>query len=141
MTKSNESTWKHPGRSSSDYSKRSYHDHDRRTYSSMGHFGKGPKNYQKTDSRIYEDVCEALYWDHDVDASEIEVKVENQIVCLSGRVDSRHAKKTAEKVIDGISGVKDVRNYLSIKPCLDLNTDKLITRGDDGLYSEETLER
>ncbi|MBC8088670.1 MAG: hypothetical protein H7Z40_15510, partial [Phycisphaerae bacterium] len=39
------------------------------------HAGRGPKGYRRDDARITEDVNEALTHDHDIDASEIEVKV------------------------------------------------------------------
>src|SRR4051812_8188267 len=37
--------------------------------------GKGPKGYKRTDDRIYEEVCEALMRSHEVNATEIGVKV------------------------------------------------------------------
>jgi osmotically-inducible protein OsmY len=52
--------------------------------------------------------------DGEIDASEMEVKVENGEVVLSGSVDSRRTKRRAEDVIDGISGVRDVRNELRV---------------------------
>src|SRR3954453_14579983 len=42
--------------------------------------GRGPKNYQRSDERIREDVCERLERDERVDASDLEVNVENGIV-------------------------------------------------------------
>jgi osmotically-inducible protein OsmY len=79
-----------------------------------GHFGKGPKGYARSDERIYEDVCETLSLDPNVNASEIEVKVKDGIVYLDGQIDGRDAKKMAELSIENISGVRDVQNYLSI---------------------------
>ncbi|HEX6178217.1 MAG TPA: RNA-binding protein, partial [Thermoanaerobaculia bacterium] len=37
--------------------------------------GRGPKNYQRSDDRIREEVCERLTWADDVDATEIDVNV------------------------------------------------------------------
>lgn len=79
------------------------------------YFGKGPKGYQRSDTRIYEDACEALYKSYDVDASSIEVKVNNGCVYLSGEVDNREMKKLAEDAVENISGVVDVENRLSFK--------------------------
>lgn len=89
-----------------------------------GHFGKGPKGYARSDERIYEDVCETLSLEPNVDASEIEVKVRNGIVYLDGQIDRRDAKKMAELSIENISGVRDVQNYLSISPKKQGESDK-----------------
>lgn len=77
--------------------------------------GRGPKGYARSDERIREDVCEALYLHPLVDASDIEVKVHEGHVTLSGTVDSRQAKREAEKSIEHISGVIDVFNELRLQ--------------------------
>lgn len=76
--------------------------------------GYGPKNYKRSDDRIYEEVCEALMKDRHVDASTIGVKVEKRVVYLSGKVNSRQVKKMAESIVEGLPGVQDVRNELTI---------------------------
>lgn len=81
-----------------------------------GHFGKGPKNWIRSDERIREEVCEALYESYDVDATDIEVLVAEGVVTLKGTVNSRFAKKEAEDCIDFLRGVKDVRNELKVRP-------------------------
>lgn len=131
--------WKHPGFRSSDYSLSADHDHDRRIYAAAASYrGAGPRGYNR-DERLREEVCECLKWSPDVDASEIEVHVRDNCVFLDGSVDSRHAKKIAEEIAEDIFGVSDVFNNLLIRPTLDVNSDKIITRGDDGLYSEESI--
>lgn len=140
MRTNKEHQWRHPGRLSSDYTRSLYRDHDRRNYSSMGNIGRGPKQYT-SDQKIYDKVCEALFWNPDVDASEISVKVKDNFVYLDGTVDSRHAKKMAEKVIQNLPGVFDVFNRLTIKPKLDADSDKIITRGDEGFYTQESIQR
>lgn len=79
------------------------------------HTGRGPKNYQRRDERILEDVCERLTQHGQVDASDIEVRVENGEVTLSGTVDNRQAKHMAEDAADSVSGVRDVHNELRLK--------------------------
>src|SRR4051812_40409850 len=74
------------------------------------HVGRGPKGYRRADERIEEDVNEALTDSPDLDASEIEVKVSNGEVTLSGTVTERSAKRMAEDIAERCSGVKDVRN-------------------------------
>lgn len=76
--------------------------------------GRGPKNYQRSDERIREDVCERLAMDHDVDASEIEVNVAEGVVTLNGSVNERHAKRLAEDICESVRGVKDVQNNLRV---------------------------
>lgn len=79
------------------------------------HFGKGPRNWKKSDERIKEEICEALYYDRFVDASDIEVQVEDGVVFLRGWVESREAKREAEKCIEDVVGVFDVRNELHMR--------------------------
>ena len=57
--------------------------------------GRGPRGYKRPDDRIREDVCERLTEHGQVDASDIEIKVDNAEVTLTGNVVSRQAKRTA----------------------------------------------
>lgn len=86
------------------------------SYPERGRFsGKGPKGYQRSDDRIREDVCERLTRHPEIDASEIDVKVTNGEVTLTGTVDERLSKRMAEEVAENISGVKDVHNQMRVK--------------------------
>jgi osmotically-inducible protein OsmY len=76
--------------------------------------GRGPKNYQRADERIREDVCERLTMDHDVDATDVEVSVSDAVVTLNGTVPERHAKRIAEDICELVRGVKDVQNNLRV---------------------------
>lgn len=80
----------------------------------QSHRGKGPKNYQRSDDRIREDLCERLSMDHHVDASDIEVTVSGGTVTLSGTVSDRRAKRRAEDISESINGVKDVENQIRV---------------------------
>ncbi len=77
--------------------------------------GRGPKGWRRSDERIEEEVCECLERDRNIDASEIEVKVKDGIVTLCGTVDERRIKRMAEDIIESVSGVRDIRNELSIE--------------------------
>lgn len=77
--------------------------------------GRGPRNYQRSDDRIREDVCDRLSDDDHVDASDIEVSVSDREVTLSGEVDSKQAKRHAEDCADSVSGVEHVQNNLRVK--------------------------
>lgn len=81
----------------------------------LGHSGKGPKGYKRSDQLIYEDVCLMLQDSRDVDGTDIEVLVKDGCVFLNGSVHSRYEKRMAELEIENISGVRDVQNYLRIK--------------------------
>lgn len=76
------------------------------------HRGRGPRNYQRSDERIREDVCERLADDARVDASEIEVTVQNREVTLSGTVRDRGERRWAEDIAESVSGVTHVQNNL-----------------------------
>ena len=91
--------------------------------SKESHSGRGPKDYRRSDERIHEDVSEALTHDHDVDASEIEVSVAEGVVTLSGTVPDRTMKRTAEDCIESVTGVKDVKNNLTVMAKLQSDRD------------------
>ncbi|MDW9677667.1 BON domain-containing protein [Sinorhizobium meliloti] len=80
------------------------------------HRGKGPKGYTRSDARIQEDVSDRLSDEGMLDASDIAVSVTNGEVQLSGLVDSKWAKRRAEDCAEAVSGVKQVRNNLRIRP-------------------------
>jgi len=76
--------------------------------------GRGPKNWRPSDDRIRETVNELLT-DHDgVDATEVEVTVENGEVTLHGTVGSRWEKRLAEDIAAHCRGVHDVHNRLKL---------------------------
>lgn len=76
--------------------------------------GRGPRGYQRADERIREDVCDRLTDDAHIDASEIEVKVADGEVTLSGTLRSRNAKRRSEHVAEQVRGVKDVHNLIRV---------------------------
>lgn len=76
--------------------------------------GRGPKNYQRPDDRILEEVSDRLTDDPRVDASDVTVLVQNAEVTLSGTVRDREQKRRAEDVAERVSGVHDVINNLKV---------------------------
>ena len=75
--------------------------------------GRGPRGYQKR--RIHQEVCQRMTEDPRLDASQLEVHVDDEgLVRLEGHVDSRASKRHAERICDQIQGVRDVRNELEI---------------------------
>lgn len=81
-----------------------------------GHYGKGPKNYRRSDASILDEANEALYESYEVDATNIEVQVKDGIITLTGTAVDRHSKKEAEACVENIDGVVDVRNELKLAP-------------------------
>jgi hypothetical protein len=79
------------------------------------HFGRGPREYQRSAERIREDAFEALTWHGDVDATDIAVKVEGDEITLEGTVSSRREKRMAEDAVERVRGVRDVHNRLRIQ--------------------------
>jgi osmotically-inducible protein OsmY len=82
---------------------------------SGGFRGKGPKGYQRSDERIAEEVNQVLADDDDLDASDIEVSVAGGEVTLTGTVSDRQAKRWAEDLVEGVSGVVEVQNHVRVK--------------------------
>lgn len=80
-----------------------------------GHRGRGPKDYQRSEDRIREDVCDRLADDDYVDASDIQVQVTGNEVVLSGHVRSREQKRRAEDVVERVSGVRHVENRIRVE--------------------------
>jgi hypothetical protein len=78
------------------------------------HIGRGPKGYKRTDERIREEISDRLMDHGRIDASSMEVTVENGEVTLTGTVEDRRSKRLAEDVADSVRGVKDVHNRLSV---------------------------
>jgi osmotically-inducible protein OsmY len=76
-------------------------------------WGRGPKGYQRSDTRIHEEVCDRLTYSN-VDAEHIEVTVSNGEVTLSGSVRDRWDKRRAEDLAEEIAGVRDVHNSIRV---------------------------
>jgi osmotically-inducible protein OsmY len=76
--------------------------------------GRGPKNYRRSDQRILEDVCERLERDDHVDASDVEVNVNEGIVTMAGSVPDREMKRRAEDLAESCGGVRDVQNQIRV---------------------------
>ena len=96
------------------------------------HYGKGPKGYKRSDARILEEVCEAIAEQGYVDASNVEVKLNDGVVTLIGTVGHRQDKKMIEHLADNVRGVHEVRNEIRIpRPEANLS-DERIPAGTDG---------
>ncbi len=86
-------------------------------YGERGRFsGRGPRGWQRPDERIREDVNQRLTDHPFLDASDVEVQVQQCEVTLTGTVEDRQAKRLAEEVVETVSGVKEVHNQLRVQP-------------------------
>ncbi len=90
-------------------------DHGRPLAPTQSYRGRGPRDYQRADDRIYADVCEALTEDADVDATHIDVAVNGGEVKLTGYVRSRSEKRRTDDVAAHVAGVRDVHNQLRVQ--------------------------
>lgn len=78
------------------------------------HRGKGPRSYRRTDDRIHDDICERLTRHPLIDASMMDVHVENGEVTMTGEVLDRRMKYMAEDVVDDVFGVTEINNRLKV---------------------------
>ena len=76
--------------------------------------GRGPRGYQRSDARMFEDICDQLTVDPRIDASDVEVDVKGAEVTLRGSVRSREEKRYTEDVVEHVMGVRDVNNHLKV---------------------------
>lgn len=88
-------------------------------------WGRGPKGYQRSDSRIHEEVCDRLTYSN-VDAENIEVTVASGEVTLSGSVRDRWDKRRAEDLVEEVAGIREVHNNIRV------------ARDDRGIGQSET---
>jgi hypothetical protein len=81
---------------------------------SEDHRGKGPIGYQRSDERQREIACELLTEDPRIDATDVDVHVEDGQITLTGFVDSRRTKFLIEDLLaNSLHG--DVMNRLQIR--------------------------
>jgi hypothetical protein len=78
-------------------------------------FGRGPKGYRRSSERMCEEINDRLMTHPDIDASDIEVRVDDGIVTLTGTVEDRHEKRLAEYIAEDSLGVDDVDNQLKVR--------------------------
>ena len=78
----------------------------------VSHRGRGPKNWKRSDESIREEIHHRMTEHHELDASDIDVNVNESEVTLQGSVSDRHAKRLAEDICHDCRGVRDVHNKL-----------------------------
>lgn len=89
----------------------------------------GPRNYQRTDDRIRDEICEHLTFANGVDVRDVSVEVKGGIVTLDGTVRHRSQKYDIEDIADNTFGVTEVDNRIRVaRP----STDTRSTTGTTG---------
>ena len=78
------------------------------------YWGKGPKGYKRDDSRTRDEVCDAIAYDGHIDAADVEVKVADGVVTLTGTVPLRDHKRKIERLVESCRGVHEVHNQLRL---------------------------
>lgn len=74
--------------------------------------------YRKTDSELADSVIQALRTHVSVPEENIQIKVDDGIVTLEGEVDWDYQRTAAKTTIEGLIGIRSVKNLLTIKPKL-----------------------
>lgn len=74
-----------------------------------------PKNYQRSDERIRDDVCEQLSRSG-YDIKDVSVEVSGGKVTLEGTVQDRYTKHAIEDCADDSMGVREVDNRIRVSP-------------------------
>lgn len=74
------------------------------------------------DEEIKKEIVDHMYWSNKVDASDVNVEVNDNEVTLTGTVDSLRMKQDAEDLAYDISGVFHLDNELEVVPVLEEET-------------------
>jgi osmotically-inducible protein OsmY len=72
-------------------------------------------DFKKTDKEIAKAIVEAFEWNSAVPEEDIQVKVENGWVYLTGEVQWNYQKNAAENAVENLLGVTGVRNLITLK--------------------------
>ena len=67
------------------------------------------------DTAITASIKTDLLKDPDLSVFKIDVDTKQGVVTLNGLADNEEARQRAEKIAEGIKGVREVRNFLVVK--------------------------
>jgi BON domain len=91
------------------------------------HRGKGPSGYQRSDERQREIACELLTEDPRIDATDVDVRVQDGQITLTGFVDSRRTKFLIEELLaNSLHG--DIMNRLQVRRPQDTSAARELAR-------------
>jgi len=75
---------------------------------------RGPRNYQRSDERIREDLAERLIFRQEIDSTDVSIEVRSGVVMLEGSVPARWMKHRIEDIAAATRGVHDVQNRIRV---------------------------
>jgi hypothetical protein len=75
----------------------------------------GPKDYQRSDERMREDICDALMRSGHLDSSDVTVEITAAKAVLDGTVPERWMKHAIEDLADACPGIQDIENRIRVK--------------------------
>ena len=84
--------------------------------------------YKKSDVDIAKDVTHALKSAISIPTQRIQSVVKDGVVILSGEVDWNFQKQNAFNIIQNLTGIKFIINTISVKPSVEIDTDKVKAR-------------
>ncbi len=61
------------------------------------------------------EIQDELKWDPELFESEIHIEIKDDIVTLTGNVENEKKRRTAERVVSKVDGIKSVVNNLQVK--------------------------
>ncbi len=85
-------------------------------------------NARKRDPEIHQDVRAELSIERDGRGRSLDVSVQNGVVSLTGLVDSYSEKWAIHRAVRRIVGVKELRDYLHVRPPANAPNDRRIAR-------------
>jgi osmotically-inducible protein OsmY len=83
-------------------------------------------NTKRSDNIIMQDIETALSWNSITESHQIDVEVEDNVVTLSGNVETRFEKNTAADLVANVKGVTDIKNDINVSPIRAAMTDRRI---------------
>ena len=72
-------------------------------------------DFKKTDKEVAKAIVDAYEWNSSIPEDEIKIKVENGWVFLTGEVQWEYQKNAAKKAIEGLVGVRGIKNSITLK--------------------------
>lgn len=81
------------------------------------------QRFQRRDAEIHQDVRAELSMEPDEDGRSVEISVRYGVVSLTGLVESYARKCAIDRAVGRIVGVKDLRDYLHVRPSDDAAPD------------------
>lgn len=96
----------------------------------------------KSSEQLRREVEQAVLLDSTADARDIQVRVDNGLVVVNGRVNSVQQKQLVEQAIQGVTGVREVFNRLRVltppvRPDVEIMVElKTVLERDEGLIGD-----